>query len=168
MSKHCSKRSVFLAFAMLAATVATVPAAQAQDLLKPGQGLVGAPQPIEPNPEARNRPDDATKLPEVNVEGRKNPLVERDKELNAKKKKLPTLGSDKARKKGAGEKAIDAYNKLEKDPNKLDPGTQEFIDGQVNSTDLNPNHARGTALPRRDAADYVDPIANDQKAAKKK
>lgn len=145
--------------ALLALLLAAT-AASAQNLLKPGQGLVGAPTPIEP--EQPKRKDTATvDLPAVEVEGKRDALSESDRRLREKKKKLPGLGDDKLRKKGTAEKAIDAYNKLEKDPNKLDQDTQDFLERTVKAPDTNHRDNYGT-LPRRDGADYVDPIAAQQ------
>lgn len=153
-------QSIALARGLLAALLLTATGAQAQNLLKPGQGLVGAPTPIEaeqPKPK-----DTATvDLPAVEVEGKRDALSESDRRLREKKKKLPGLGDDKLRKKGTAEKAIDAYNKLEKDPNKLDQDTQDFLERTVKSPDTNHRDDYVT-LPRRDGADYVDPIAAQQ------
>lgn len=157
---------------LLAGVLLFTPVLQAQNLLKPGQGLVGAPKPIEPKPDAdKNRPPpkapEAEQMPQVDVEGQRDPMSEADKRLEAQKKRLPGLGTDKARTKGAAERALDYYNNLEKDPNKLNPETQEFLDRVVNTPDDNHRNDYVT-LPRRDGADYEDPIAAQQQAAKKK
>ncbi len=157
---------------ILAAMLIAVPMASAQNLLKPGQGLVGAPQPIEEKPKDDDKPkseeDGVTQLPQVDVNGKRDPLSEADRKLGKQRKALPGLGSDGKRKKGTAEKALDAYNKLEKDPNKLNPATQEFLDREVHAPDVNHADDYKAPLPRRDGEDYVDPIAAQQKAAGKK
>lgn len=152
------------------ALAAAVLPGHAQTLLKPGQGLVGAPQPIEPEappPKPQTTADGVTKLPEVDVDGKRDPLSESDRRLGKQKKALPGLGSDGKRTPGTGEKVIDAYNKLEKDPNKLDRDSKDFIEHQLRAPDVNHHEATAPVIDR-EAQDYADPIAAQQAAPAKK
>ncbi|GAC1620196.1 MAG: hypothetical protein NVS9B10_01680 [Nevskia sp.] len=140
-------------------------AAQAQNLLKPGQGLVGAPPPIDaPPPAAAPKPENVTELPQVEVNGKRDPLSEADKRLRDKKKKLP--GSEEERRKDRLDKLNEWYKSLAQTPNELNPDSQRqlekvFDDGVHRETPGVP-----AVSQRRNPADYKDPIAATQDKSK--
>ena len=151
-----SRRLAFFT-SLLFAAMTSANGASAQNLLKPGQGLVGQPEALKAEEPKRKDPtadDDATEMDEVTVKGRHNPG-----------KKLPTLGTDQERKKDNFDKIGEWYNSLAKDPNQLNPESQEFLDATVNHP-VDNHTVSGPPLRRRDAADYKDPIATQEKAGK--
>ncbi len=133
--------------------------AQAQNLLKPGQGLAGTPEAAKPVETSDGKTAPVTVLPEVQVEGDPDPLTKSDRKRRAQAKRLPGLNSDDERKLDQAEKLQQWYDSLEKDPNRLSADSQQFLDQTVNSIDINQHPGAPTSLPRRDPADYRDPIA---------
>ena len=139
--------------------LASVPA-DAQNLLKEGQGLAGAPQAV---PEAPPE-DDATapmqKLPEVKVEGELDPLSEGDRKRRKQIKALPGLGTDEQRELDRLEKLRAWYETLPKDANQLTEEQKAFLETQKDF-DAKPDQRPGVPPvlgERRNPADYRDPI----------
>ncbi len=136
--------------------------AEAQFLLKDGQGLAGAPQAV---PEAGKEKDGEhtapmQKLPEVKVEGELDPLTEGDRKRRNQIKQLPGLGTDQQRELDRLEKLRAWYDSLPKDANKLTNEQKAFLE-QQKDFDAKPD-ARPGVPPvlgeRRNPADYRDPI----------
>jgi len=155
------KQATIILAAMLAFSAAT--GASAQNLLKPGQGLIGAPEPLPPEgTKPKPKDEDVEQLDDVIVKGQRDPLADADKKRREQAKKLPGLGTDRERKKDRVDKLKEWYDSLPKDANKLNQGTQDFLDGVTRAPDT--NHAsQYKTEPRRDAADYKDPFGGGEK-----
>lgn len=132
--------------------------AGAQFLLKDGQGLAGAPEPV---PEAGAEPTTAPmrKLPEVKVEGEVDPLTKGDKRRRDQIKALPELGTDEERELDRLDKLRAWYDSLPRDPNALSDEQKAFLEEQ-RDFDAKPASRPGVpdSFERRNAADYRDPI----------
>ncbi|HET7798424.1 MAG TPA: hypothetical protein VFK72_11095 [Nevskia sp.] len=153
------RRTSALSLLACAGLLLAITPVHAQNLLKPGQGLAGAPEAAKPVEPADGKTAPVTVLPEVQVEGDPDPLTKSDRKRRAQAKRLPGLNSDDERKLDQAEQLQQWYDSLEKDPNNLDADNQQFLDQTVNSTDLNRRPGAPSTLPRRDPADYRDPIA---------
>ncbi len=153
-----AERGRALTIAMRLTTGLLLPAfaAHAQFLLPPDKPPVDVPvDTVQPPLRA---------LDGVTVYGKKNPLDEADEKLRRLKQKNPGLGTEEERDRDRLEKLADWYKALPRDPNKLNPESQVFLDRVVNENDSNINHRAATPdLPRRDGADYIDPISATQK-----
>ena len=133
--------------------------AQAQFLLKDGQGLAGAPEPVPEIGQDGERVAPMQKLPEVKVEGELDPLSEADRKLRRQKKNLPGLGTEQERDLDRLEKLRAWYDALPKDPNKLTDEQKAFLETQKDF-DAKPDRRPGApnGVERRNPADYRDPI----------
>ena len=145
--------------ALLAAITLIGAVAEAQ-LLKEGQGLVGAPQAV---PEAAKEGDSTAplqKLPEVKVEGELDALSEGDRKRRNQIKALPGLGTEEERERDRLEKLRAWYDTLPKDANKLTEEQKAFLETQKDF-DAKPDQRPGVPPvlgERRNPADYRDPI----------
>ena len=148
-----------VSLALVVTMLASAPAG-AQNLLKDGQGLAGAPEAV---PEAA-QPGDATapmqKLPEVKVDGELDPLAEGDRKRRKQIKQLPGLGTEEERERDRVEKLRAWYDALPKDANKLTEEQKVFLE-QQKDFDAKPDQRPGVPPvlgERRNPADYRDPI----------
>jgi len=148
------------AITALASLLAIAMPTNAQNLLKDGQGLAGAPEAV---PEVPTE-DDATaplqKLPEVKVEGELDPLSEGDRKRRNQIKALPGLGTEEERERDRVEKLRAWYDSLPKDANKLTEEQKAFLETQKDF-DAKPDQRPGVPPvlgERRNPADYRDPI----------
>jgi hypothetical protein len=147
------------------AVVAAVAAAglsgplHAQFLLKDGQGLAGAPEPVPEVGRDGERTAPMQKLPEVKVEGELDPLSEADRKLRRQKKALPGLGTEEERNLNRLEKLREWYDALPSDPNQLSAEQKAFLEEQ-RDFDVKPDRRPGVpnGVERRNPADYRDPI----------
>lgn len=151
-------RSSFRLLAMLGFSAAMA-TADAQFLLKDGQGLAGAPEPVPEVDKDGERTSPVQKLPEVKVEGELDPLSEADRRLRNQKKALPGLGTEQERDLNRLEKLREWYDALPTDPNLLTDEQKAFLE-QQKEFDATPDRRPGvpTAVERRNPADYRDPI----------
>lgn len=154
-----SPRLLLLRVAALLAVVMLQTPAQAQFLLKDGQGLAGAPEPVPEVGQEGERTSPVQKLPEVKVEGELDPLSEADRRLRNQKKALPGLGTEQERDLNRLEKLREWYDALPTDPNDLTAEQKAFLE-QQKEFDATPDRRPGvpTAVERRNPADYRDPI----------
>lgn len=148
-----------LRLAALLLAMAAPQAAQAQFLLKEGQGLAGAPEPVPEVGKDGERVAPMQKLPEVKVEGELDPLSEADRKLRKQKKALPGLGTEEERNLDRLEKLREWYDALPTDPNKLTEEQKAFLETQK-EFDAKPDSRPGVpnGVERRNPADYRDPI----------
>ncbi|MBA4286699.1 MAG: hypothetical protein C0434_14320 [Xanthomonadaceae bacterium] len=134
--------------------------AEAQFLLKDGQGLAGAPQAVPEAPKEDNATSPVQKLPEVKVEGELDPLSEGDRKRRNQIKQLPGLGTDQERELDRLEKLRAWYESLPKDANNLTNEQKAFLETQKDF-DAKPDSRPGVPPvlgERRNPADYRDPI----------
>jgi len=143
----------------LASTLFAGFTAQAQFLLKDGQGLAGAPEAVPEVTEQGDSTAPLQKLPEVKVEGELDPLSEGDRKRRAQIKALPGLGTEEERELNRLEKLREWYESLPKDANDLTADQKKFLEEQKDF-DAKPVSRPGvpTAVERRNPADYRDPI----------
>ncbi|WP_293369847.1 hypothetical protein [Nevskia sp.] len=153
-----TSRSRIRACAFTLALAATLPA-DAQFLLKEGQGLAGAPEAVPEVPKEGDSTAPLQQLPEVKVEGDLDPLTEGDRKRRAQIKALPGLGTEEERELNRLEKLREWYDTLPKDANNLTADQKEFLEEQK-EFDAKPVARPGvpTAVERRNPADYRDPI----------
>lgn len=142
--------------ALLLAT--TLPAANAQLLLKDGQGLAGAPQAVPEK--GKDAASPVTELPEVKVEGDVDDLTKGDRKRRNQIKRLPGLGTEEERRLDRLEKLQQWYSELPKDANNLNDDSQQFLGTTVQNDDARGVTRPGTpnSLPRHNPADYKDPL----------
>ncbi|WP_293387772.1 hypothetical protein [Nevskia sp.] len=159
MSLPAKLRHAVLAPLLAAALMAVLPAANAQLLLKDGQGLAGAPKAVPEKGKDDTSP--VTELPEVKVEGEVDELTKGDRKRRNQAKRLPGLGTEEERKLDRLEKLQQWYGDLPKDPNNLNEDSQQFLDTAVENDDARGVTRPGTpnSVPRRNPADYKDPLA---------
>jgi hypothetical protein len=150
-----------LGVGLIAISLAYSGGAFAQLLLKPGQGLVGAPEPLPPEPPKKQDPE-VKELDGVTVRGQKDPLSEADRKRREQAKKLPGLGSEQERQQDRLDKLRAWYSTLPKDPNDLSPDAQQFLEQTTRAPDVN-HVGQYKTEPRRDSADYKDPFAKASK-----
>lgn len=133
--------------------------ADAQFLLKDGQGLAGVPEAVPEVPKEGDSTAPLQKLPEVKVEGELDPLSEGDRKRRAQIKALPGLGTEEERELNRLEKLREWYDSLPKDANNLTADQKAFLEDQK-EFDAKPVARPGvpTAVERRNPADYRDPI----------
>ncbi len=153
-------RRVLLVPLLAALLVGALPAAEAQLLLKDGQGLVGAPQAV-PEKGKDDSTSPVTELPEVKVEGEVDELTKGDRKRRSQIKRLPGLGTEEERRLDRLEKLEKWYGELPKDPNDLNADAQQFLETAVENDDAKGVTRPGapTSVPRRNPADYKDPLA---------
>ena len=155
MARGLVRRLALLGFALPLAL-------PAQNLLKPGQGLVGAPQPIDapPPPETIAKPDNVTELPQVDVKGKRDPLSEADRRLRNQKKKLP--GTEEERKKDRLDKLNEWYKSLAQSPNDLTAEQQQNLEKVFDDSVHRETPGVPATVQRRNPSDYKDPIEATQ------
>lgn len=160
MSLKPKLRHAVLAPLLAAALMAVLPAANAQLLLKDGQGLAGAPKAVPEKGKDDTAP--VTELPEVKVEGEVDELTKGDRKRRNQAKRLPGLGTEEERKLDRLEKLQEWYGDLPKDPNNLNDDSQRFLETAVENNDAKGVTRPGSpnSVPRRNPADYKDPIGN--------
>lgn len=159
MSRFSRMRTFAATTAVAGLMLAALPV-QAQFLLKDGQGLAGAPEPVPEVPKEGDSTAPLEKLPEVKVEGELDPLAEGDRKRRKQIKALPGLGTEEERERDRLEKLRAWYDALPKDANKLTEEQKAFLE-QQKEFDAKPDQRPGVPPvlgERRNPADYRDPI----------
>ncbi len=160
MSLKPKLRQAVLAPLLATALMAALPAAHAQLLLKDGQGLAGAPKAVPEKGKDDTSP--VTELPEVKVEGEVDELTKGDRKRRNQAKRLPGLGTEEERKLDRLDKLQQWYGDLAKDPDELNTDSQRFLETAVENNDAKGVTRPGApnSVPRRNPADYKDPLGN--------